>query len=60
MPQGNIRAKQQYLGRHCWISVFDFALGFYTCIVDKESRLYTAFYVEGQGYFWYYKVLFGL
>ena len=60
MPQGDIHTKQQCLSGHRWILVFDFASGFYACTVAKESRPYTAFYVEGQGYFWYCKMPFGL
>ena len=34
--------------------------GFYAITVDPESRPYTAFYVEGRGYFWYKRMPFGL
>jgi transposase InsO family protein len=60
MPQGDIRAKQQRLSGHRWVSTFDFAAGFYAVLVDEESRPYTAFYVEGWGYFWYKRMPFGL
>lgn len=60
MPQGDIRTKQQKLSGHRWVSLFDFAAGFYAIEVAKESRPYTAFYVEGRGYFWYAKMPFGL
>jgi transposase InsO family protein len=60
MPQGDIRAKQQRLSGHRWVSGFDFAAGFYAITVDPESRPYTAFYVEGRGYFWYLRMPFGL
>lgn len=60
MPQGDIRMKQQKLSGHRWVSIIDFASGFYAVEVDKESRPYTAFYVEGRGYFWYRKMPFGL
>jgi hypothetical protein len=60
MPQGDIRAKQQRLSGHRWVSGFDFAAGFYAVAVDPESRPYTAFYVEGRGYFWYKRMPFGL
>ena len=60
MPQGDIRAKQQRLSSHRWVSSFDFAAGFYAVIVDPESRPYMAFYVEGRGYFWYKRMPFGL
>ena len=60
MPQGDIRGKQQRLSGHRWVSTFDFAAGFYAVLVDPESRPYTAFYVEGWGYFWYKRMPFGL
>jgi transposase InsO family protein len=60
MPQGDIRAKQQRLSGHRWVSGFDFAAGFYAVSVDPESRPYTAFYVEGRGYYWYKRMPFGL
>ena len=60
MPQGDIRAKQQRLSGHRWVSGIDFAAGFYAVTVDPESRPYTAFYVEGRGYFRYLRMPFGL
>ena len=60
MPQGDIRTKQQALSGHRFMSCFDFASGFYAVEVAEESRPYTAFYVEGKGYFWYKKMPFGL
>jgi hypothetical protein len=62
MPQGDIRAKQQWLSGHRWVSGFDFAAGFkfYAVIVNAESRPYMAFYVKGRGYFWYKRMPFGL
>jgi hypothetical protein len=60
MPQGDIRAKQQRLSGHRWVSTFDFTAGFYAVLVEPESRPYTAFYVEGWGYFWYKRMPFGL
>ena len=53
MPQGDIHGKQQRLSGHRWVSMFDLAAGFYAVLVNPESRPYTAFYVEGWGYFWY-------
>jgi hypothetical protein len=53
MLQGDIRTKQQALSGHRWISMFDFAAGFYAVEIAKESHPYTAFYVEGRGYFVY-------
>ena len=60
MPQGDIRAKQQRLSGHRWVLGFDFAAGFYAVVVDPESRPYTAFYIEGRGYFWYKRMPFRL
>lgn len=60
MPQGNIRAKQQRLVGHRWVSIFDFAAGFYTITVAPECRPYIAFFVEGRRYFCYAKMPFGL
>ena len=60
MPEGDIRAKQQQLSGHQWVSRFDFTAGFYALVVDPESRSYTAFYVEGKNYFWYKYMPFGL
>ena len=60
MPQGDIRSKQQRLSGHRYVSGFDFAAGFYAIEVDPEARPYTAFYVEGKGYFWYKRMPFGL
>ena len=42
------------------ISGFDFASGFYAVPMEPKSRPYTAFYVEGKGYFWYKHMPFGL
>jgi hypothetical protein len=60
MPQGDTRAKQQRLSGHKYVSVFDFASGFYAVEIPKESRPYTAFYIEGRGYFWYARMPMGL
>uniref|UniRef100_A0A0W0F6W8 Reverse transcriptase domain-containing protein n=1 Tax=Moniliophthora roreri TaxID=221103 RepID=A0A0W0F6W8_MONRR len=60
MPQGDIRAKQQALSGHRWLNLIDFASGFYAVDIDPESRPYTAFYVEGKGYFQCAKMPFGL
>ena len=60
MPQGDIRAKQLRLSGHKYVSVFDFAAGFYAVEIAEESRPYTAFYIEGRGYFWYKRMAMGL
>ena len=60
MPQGDIWTKQQAVSGHRWVSLFDFAAGFYAVEIAEESRPYTAFYVEGRGYFVYCRMPFGL
>jgi hypothetical protein len=60
MPQGDIQMKQQQLSGHRWISVFDFASGFYAVEVNPESRPYTCFYMEGWGYFCWVRMPFRL
>ena len=60
MPQGDIRPKQQALSGHRWVTVFDFANGFYACEIRPEDRPYICFYVEGRGYFSYKRMPFGL
>jgi hypothetical protein len=52
--------KQQKLSGHHFVSVFDFASGFYAVKIHEESCPYITFYVEGRGYFWYAKMPFGL
>jgi RNase H-like domain found in reverse transcriptase/Reverse transcriptase (RNA-dependent DNA polymerase) len=48
------------LSGHKYVSVIDFASGFYMVEIDQNSRPYTAFYVEGLGHFWYMRMPFGL
>jgi hypothetical protein len=60
MPQGDIRLKQQNLSGHRWVTVFDFANGFYACEIEPEDQPYICFYVEGRGYFAYKRMPFGL
>jgi RNase H-like domain found in reverse transcriptase/Reverse transcriptase (RNA-dependent DNA polymerase) len=60
MPQGDILAKQQRLSGHRYLSVFDFASGFYVIEVPEQWRPYLAFYVEGRGYFWYKRMPMGI
>ena len=60
MPQGDIRRKQQNLSGHRWITVFDFANGFYACEIKPEDQPYVCFYVEGRGYYAYMRMPFGL
>jgi hypothetical protein len=60
MPQGDIKRKQQNLSGHRWITVFDFANGFYACEIKPEDQPYICFYVEGRGYYAYLRMPFGL
>jgi hypothetical protein len=60
MPQGDIRMKQQNLSSHRWVTVFDFANGFYACKIEPEDQLYICFYMEGRGHFAYKHMPFGL
>jgi hypothetical protein len=60
MPQGDIQRKQGLLSGHHWITVFDFAKGFYACATAEEIWPYLCFYVEGRGYFTYCKMPMGL
>jgi hypothetical protein len=60
MPQGDILAKQQHLSSHRFISVFDFASGFYAIEVPEKWWPYLAFYVKGRGYFWYKHIPMGI
>jgi len=60
LPEGDIRAKQQWLSGHRWLNVFDFANGFYACEIREEDQPYICFYAEGRGYFKYLRMPFGL
>lgn len=60
MPQGDILAKQQRLSGHKYVSVFDFAAGFYAIEVPDKWRPFLAFHVEGRGYFWYKRMPMGI
>lgn len=60
MPQGDILAKQQRLSGHRFISIFDFAAGYYAIEVPEKWRPYLAFYIEGRGYFWYRRMPMGI
>jgi len=48
------------LSGHKYISVFDFASGFYAVKIPEDSRPFMAFYIEGRGYFWYKQMPMGL
>lgn len=47
MPQGDILAKQQCLSGHRYLSIFNFASGFYAIKVPEQWHPYLAFYIEG-------------
>jgi Reverse transcriptase (RNA-dependent DNA polymerase) len=48
------------LSGHKYVSVIDFASGFYAVKIDNRSQPYTAFYIKGMGHFWYVRMPFGL
>ncbi|KAG8926440.1 hypothetical protein FRC01_008858 [Tulasnella sp. 417] len=58
--QGNLYLKQQRMAGKRWTSVIDFAAGYYAIPVAEDSIPYTAFYVEGRGYYSYCRMPFGL
>lgn len=59
-PAGELKAKQEFAAGHKWVSVIDFAAGYYAVPLDDESVPYVAFYVEGRGYYVYLRMPFGL
>ena len=59
-PQGDLNGKHQFAAGHRWASVIDFAAGYYAIRMSDESVPYTAFYVEGRGYYVYLRMPFGL
>jgi transposase InsO family protein len=59
-PQGDLKNKHEFTAGHRWALVIDFASGYYAVPLDDESVPYTAFYVEGHGYFVYLRMPFGL
>lgn len=59
LHQGDIQAKQQQLSGHKFISVFDFASGFYAIAVSEKWRPYFTFFIKGGGYFWYTRMPMG-
>ncbi|KAF7372353.1 Retrovirus-related Pol polyprotein from transposon 17,6 [Mycena venus] len=59
-PHGDLNLKHQFAAGHRWASVIDFAAGYYAVPLDDETVPYTAFYVEGRGYFVYLRMPFGL
>ena len=59
-PQGNLNQKHQFATGHEWLSVIDFANGYFVVPLDNESVSYTAFYMEDRGYYVYLHMPFGL
>lgn len=59
-PQGNLNGKHQFAAGHHWASVINFVASYYTTQMLDESVPYTAFYVEGHGYYIYLHMPFGL
>ena len=59
MFQGDIRAKQQRLSSHRYMSVFDFAAGFYAIEIPDRWHPYFMFFVDGRGYLWYKRMAMG-
>ena len=39
MSQGDVSLKQQKLSSHCYVSIFNFTLGFYSGKVAEESTI---------------------
>lgn len=60
MIQGDILAKQQNVSGHHYISTFNFTAGYYAVEVSEQWQPYLAFYMEGQGYFWYKRMPMGI
>jgi hypothetical protein len=59
-PQGDIRDKQRRLSGHQYISIFDFASGFFALHVDEAVQPYIVMFVPGKGYYAYLRMPFGL
>jgi len=59
MFQGDICAKQQRLSGHRYVSVFDFASGFYAIEIPDKWRPYFTFFVDSRGYIWYKRMAMG-
>ena len=59
MFQGDIRAKQQRLSGHKYVSVFDFASGFYAIQIPQKWHPFFTFFAENKGYWWYKQMAMG-
>ena len=59
-PQGNLNGKHQFAAGHHWASVINFVAGYYAIQMSDKSVTYTAFYMEGCGYYLYLHMPFGL
>ncbi|QRV90579.1 Retrovirus-related Pol polyprotein from transposon [Ceratobasidium sp. AG-Ba] len=55
-----LAAMQRKVAGHRWISVMDFMAGFNVVPMAPESVPYTRFHVNGQGYYMYLRMPFGL
>ena len=55
----DIRAKQQQLSGHRYISIFDFASGFYAIEIPEKWRPYFTFFMDRRGYLWYKRMAMG-
>lgn len=59
-PQGDLLRKQQRMAGKCWTSVLNFAARYYAIEMDEAAIPYTAFFVEGRGFYVYLRMPFRL
>jgi hypothetical protein len=59
-PQGDIRDKQRRLSSHQYVSIFDFASGFFALHIDEAVQPYIVMFVPGKGYYAYLRMPFRL
>ena len=52
-PSGDLKTKQQAVAGKQWASIIDLAARYYAIKMDEEAVPYTAFHVEGQGFYIY-------
>jgi hypothetical protein len=60
VQQGDICDKQRRLSGHRYISVFNFALGFFAIPIAEAVQPYIVMFVPGKGYYAYMRMPFGL
>jgi hypothetical protein len=60
VPQGDIRDKQRRLSGQRYISVFDFASGFFAIPIEEAVQPYIVMFIPGKGYKAYMRMPFGL